>query len=70
MMPRADDFQIPYASGKYFPDHSRIQAKEHRNVMQILPHILHGIDEECCDLACRCGVTLKGTWHAMGNTQS
>lgn len=53
LMPRAEDFQIPYSNGRYFPDHSRVQAKEHRNVMQILPHILHGLDEHCCDIACR-----------------
>ena len=50
----AEDFQLPiYASGgkKYFPDHTQIQAKEHRNVMQVLPHILNGIDDELTLLA-------------------
>jgi len=53
----ADDFQLPYANGKYFPaaDRSRVQAKEHRNIMQVCPHILNGIDEECCELMCRYG---------------
>jgi len=53
----ADDFQLPYANGKYFPaaDRSRVQAKEHRNIMQVCPHILNGIDEECCELTCRYG---------------
>ncbi len=45
VLPRASDFSLPYASGAYFPDHSRVQAKEHRNVMQILPHILNDIDD-------------------------
>lgn len=44
--PRADDFSIPHAGGVYFPAHSCIQAKEHRNVMQILPHILKGLDDK------------------------
>ncbi|KAF5829602.1 hypothetical protein DUNSADRAFT_15856 [Dunaliella salina] len=52
MMPRADDFQIPYCNGKYFPDHSRVQAKEHRNMMQIMPHTLNGINQDCCELMC------------------
>jgi len=38
---------------RYFPDSPRVQAKEHRNVIQILPHILHGLDAACTDLACK-----------------
>lgn len=49
----AEDFQLPRCGGKYFPDHSQVQAKEHRNVMQILPHVLNGLDEELTELACR-----------------
>eukprot|EP00798_Chlamydomonas_sp_ICE-L_P001924 gene1924-biopygen14746 len=48
----ASDFQLPYAGGVYVPDHSRVQAKEHRNVMQILPHILNDIDDDMTRLAC------------------
>jgi hypothetical protein len=39
-----EDSQLPLCNGKYFPEHSHVQAKEHRNVMQVLPHILHGIE--------------------------
>lgn len=51
-LPRAQDFSLPYSAGKYIPDHSRVQAKEHRNVMQILPHILADIDDNLTRLAC------------------
>ena len=50
----SEDFQLPiYCGGgkKYFPDHTQIQAKEHRNVMQVLPHIFNGIDDELTLLA-------------------
>jgi hypothetical protein len=44
-MTRSDDFALPYCGSKgYFPDHSQVQAKEHRNVMQILPHILRHLE--------------------------
>lgn len=52
-LPRAEDSNLPICGGKYFPDHSNVQAKEHRNVMQILPHILNGIDTQLTRLACR-----------------
>lgn len=52
-LPRAEDSNLPMCGGKYFPDHSNVQAKEHRNVMQILPHILNGIDAPLTLLACR-----------------
>eukprot|EP00798_Chlamydomonas_sp_ICE-L_P015133 gene15134-biopygen24195 len=52
VLTRASDFQLPYAGGVYVPDHSRVQAKEHRNVMQILPHILNDIDDDMTRLAC------------------
>ena len=51
---RADDFWVPRCGGEYFPKHSKVQAKEHRNVMQALPHILHGIDEDLAEIASRC----------------
>jgi hypothetical protein len=44
-MPRAHDFGLPFCDGKYVPDHSRVQAKEHRNVMQILAFMLQGYPE-------------------------
>jgi hypothetical protein len=51
-MPRAPDFNLPRSGGNYVPDHSQVQAKEHRNVMQILPHILADVDDELTELAC------------------
>lgn len=45
----ADDFQLPYCGGTYFPNHTSVQAKEHRNVMQILPHIAHGLESKNAD---------------------
>lgn len=54
LAPRAGDgFQIPYGSGCYFPDHSHVMASEHRNVMQIVPHLVHGLNEDLCDVMCR-----------------
>jgi hypothetical protein len=41
-VPRARDFSMPYCDGKYIPEHSRVQAHEHRNVMQVLPFLLLG----------------------------
>ncbi len=45
MMPRDRDFALPHCDGKYWPDHSRVQAKEHRNVMQAAPFLFHGISD-------------------------
>lgn len=46
-MPRAEDFQLPGRGSGYFFEHSRIQAKEHKNIMQVrvLParELLHGV---------------------------
>lgn len=50
LMPRATDFQLPYCDGCYVPDHSRVQAKEHRNVMQVLPFMYDGIDADLTEL--------------------
>jgi hypothetical protein len=57
-LPRAPDFSLPYNGGKYVQDSDgpglgRIHAKEHRNVMQVLPHILTDIDPDLCELAAR-----------------
>ena len=50
-MPRAIDYNLPLCDGEYVPKHSRVQAKEHRNAMQAMPFILHGINEpELCEL--------------------
>lgn len=51
-MPRADDFALPYCDGAYFSDHSRVQAREHRNMVQVNPHLFNGIDDDLCELAC------------------
>ncbi|KAL4431239.1 hypothetical protein ABPG75_006495 [Micractinium tetrahymenae] len=40
-MPRAEDSQMP--SCDYFGQMSNVQAKEHRNLMQVLPHLLNGL---------------------------
>lgn len=53
LFPRHEDFQIPYCGGKYWPDHSKVQAKEHRNVMQIAPFLFVGIDNDLCELCAR-----------------
>jgi hypothetical protein len=34
-MPRSDDFNLPCRDGGYIRDRSRIQAMEHRTVMQV-----------------------------------
>ena len=52
LFPRSEDFALPLCNGVYIPDHSRVQAKEHRNVMQVLPHMLHGVDDDLTELAC------------------
>ena len=52
LMPRCEDFILPFCEGDYFPGHSHVQAKEHRNVMQVLMHLLHGLDENLVELAC------------------
>ena len=48
-----EDFHLPTVTDdrKYFPDYSLVQAKEHRNVMQVLPHIMYGLDEQLTVLA-------------------
>jgi hypothetical protein len=36
LLPRADDFSMPYFDGKFFPDGAQqAQGKEQRNVMQV-----------------------------------
>ena len=57
-LPRASDFNLPYNGGVYVQSESqankvngKIQAKEHRNAMQVLPHLLHDIDDDMCHLA-------------------
>ena len=53
LIPRAEgDFSMPYCGGKYFCDFSGVQAKEHRNVLQVLPFLFKGIDEDLVDLCC------------------
>lgn len=53
LVPRADgDFCLPFCNGQYFCEHSNVQAKEHRNVLQVLPHLFHGIDEQLTELSC------------------
>ncbi len=59
-LPRASDFNLPYNKGEYIQVNESpaegsgpIQAKEHRNAMQVLPHILHDIDDDLCRLAAR-----------------
>lgn len=49
------DFCLPYCDGQYFSKARRnnVQAKEHRNLLQVLPHLLQGIDEELVEVACR-----------------
>jgi len=52
LVPRCEDGNLPFCNDKYIPDHSRVQAKEHRNVMQILPFILNGsADDDLTKLA-------------------
>jgi hypothetical protein len=49
LLPRASDFSLPVRSlsdssdGDYFCKASRVQAKEHRNVHQIMMHIAAGL---------------------------
>lgn len=50
-LPRATDFALPFCNGNYIPGHSRVQAKEHRNIMQILPFLLQDIDDDLTELA-------------------
>ena len=59
-LPRAPDFNLPYNGGEYIqPDAQastgigKIQSKEHRNAMQVLPHLVHDIDDDLCHLAAR-----------------
>jgi hypothetical protein len=49
----AEDFQLPYCKGEYFDKHTHVQAKEHRNVIQVLPHLLNGLDQDLTVLAIR-----------------
>jgi hypothetical protein len=43
-LPRGHDFHLPYCKPNgYFPKPVKVQASEHRNVMQILPFLLQGI---------------------------
>jgi hypothetical protein len=52
-LPRAEDFQIPYCGDKYWPSHTSCQAKEHRNVMQVSPHVLAGFDPDLTEMVHR-----------------
>lgn len=45
LQPRDHDYALPLCDGRYWPDHSRVQAKEHRNVMQAAPFLFHGISD-------------------------
>lgn len=69
LMPRAEDFTLPQCGGAYIPDHTHAQAKEHRNVMQVLPHIFHGLDDDLTEVAARYEPTLPSMTvhlHACG----
>ncbi|GAX78381.1 hypothetical protein CEUSTIGMA_g5823.t1 [Chlamydomonas eustigma] len=50
-VPRATDFALPYCDGEYIPNHSRVQARELRNVMQVLPFLLDGLDDDLVEVA-------------------
>lgn len=43
---RSDDFSLPDCEDGYFSKATLVQAKDHRNVMQVLPHIFWGIDDD------------------------
>jgi hypothetical protein len=53
MLDRADDFALPWCDGCYVGGHSRVQAKEHRMMMQIFAHFLWGIHDEAAEVALR-----------------
>lgn len=38
-LPRAEDFAPPWCRGDYINGHSKVQAKEHRDAMQGMPHV-------------------------------
>lgn len=48
---RAEDSAMPSCDG-YFTNYSRVQAREHRNIYQIMAHLFNGIDKNLCELAC------------------
>lgn len=48
---RADDFALPWCDGSYVGGHSHVQAKEHRMVMQVLPHMLWGVHDGAAEVA-------------------
>lgn len=48
--PRSEDTPIPVGDGTYFSDHCRVQAREHRSMVQINPHIFNGIDDDYQEL--------------------
>lgn len=48
---RAEDSAVPSCEN-YFSAYSRVQAREHRNMFQIMPHLFNGIDKDLCELAC------------------
>ena len=50
-MLRTDDFQLPK---DYFPSPTNIQAKEHRNVMQVAPFLYDGINNKMVELYAMC----------------
>lgn len=51
-MPRCDGAHIPWCNGQYFSEHSRVQATEHRTMVQFAPHTTNGMDPELCELMC------------------
>ncbi len=53
LLERSEDFYLPWCDGKYVGGHSRVQAKEHRMVMQVLAHMLWGIHEGAAEVALR-----------------
>lgn len=51
MCPPAVDFNLPYCGGKYFPDKSKVQAREHKHVMQIIVFLAYGVlDDEVVEV--------------------
>lgn len=45
LCPRAVDFNLPWCGGSYFPDHTRVQAREHKLVLQIVAFLTNGLDD-------------------------
>lgn len=65
-MPHGTDLTIPTCGGRgYIPNTTNLQAIEHRTMMMLMPHLVHGFHPKLTEMFCRCVCTCCRTEYAV-----